>query len=108
MGRPLPLWKPSPEEPDTSWIDPLGCSIYRAAMIKFIILVNKLGQTRLARYFDEYEMKERVPMEAEIVRKCLARGDDQCAFLEYRDFKIVYRRYASLFFIFGIDEEENE
>ena len=46
-------------------------------MIKFVILVNKLGQTRLARYFEEYEMKDRVPMEADIVRKCLARGENQ-------------------------------
>ena len=30
----------------------------------------------------------------------------QCAFLEYRDYKLVYRRYASLFFIVGVDDEE--
>ncbi|OMP87894.1 AP-1 complex subunit sigma-2 [Diplodia seriata] len=31
-----------------------------------------------------------------------------CNFLEYKDTKIVYRRYASLFFIAGCDSEDNE
>ena len=30
----------------------------------------------------------------------------QCSFLEYKNHKIVYRRYASLFFIVGIDSQE--
>jgi hypothetical protein len=71
--------------------------------------------------------------EADIVRKCLMRGDQQvticgtaltpwadpasdqrnraipqCTFFEYRGYKIAYRRYASLFFIVGADEDENE
>ena len=31
-----------------------------------------------------------------------------CNVLEYRDIKIVYRRYASLFFIVGIQQGDNE
>lgn len=31
-----------------------------------------------------------------------------CNFLEYKDTKIVYRRYASLFFIAGCDSDDNE
>lgn len=31
-----------------------------------------------------------------------------CNVLEYKDFKVVYRRYASLFFIVGIDLSDNE
>lgn len=30
----------------------------------------------------------------------------QCSFVEHRNFKIVYRRYASLFFLVGVDAEE--
>ena len=30
----------------------------------------------------------------------------QCSFFEHREYKIVYRRYASLFFITGVDENE--
>jgi AP-4 complex subunit sigma-1 len=35
------------------------------------------------------------------VRKCLARADTQCSFVEHRNYKVIYRRYASLFFIVG-------
>lgn len=30
----------------------------------------------------------------------------QCSFVEHRDYKVVYRRYASLFFLVGLDAEE--
>lgn len=46
-------------------------------------------------------MPERVALESEIIRKCLSRSELQCSFLEYRGFKVIYRRYASLFFIVG-------
>lgn len=56
-------------------------------------------------------MAERTALESEIIRKCLSRSELQCSFLEYRGYKVVYRRYASLFFIVGTkpspDEEEN-
>jgi len=35
------------------------------------------------------------------VRKCLMRGEQQCSFLEFMGYKVIYRRYASLFFIVG-------
>ena len=46
-------------------------------------------------------MAERVALESEIIRKCLSRSELQCSFLEYRGHKVIYRRYASLFFILG-------
>lgn len=46
-------------------------------------------------------MAERVALESEIIRKCLSRSELQCSFLEYRGYKVIYRRYASLFFIVG-------
>lgn len=42
-------------------------------------------------------------LEGEVVRKCLTRIDRQCNFFSHRDVKVVYRRYASLYFIAGID-----
>ena len=143
--------------------------------IKFVLLVNKQGQTRLAKYTDSsLTTDERRALEAEIVRKCLTRVDKQvrfgeqgglclwllrcsackaaaqlqgstqssstaarqqcaavsaaaaagctaapqnssralhrlplqCNFVEHRSWKVVYRRYASLFFLVGIDDEE--
>jgi hypothetical protein len=31
-----------------------------------------------------------------------------CNFLEYKDQKLVYKRYASLFFVMGISKDDNE
>lgn len=46
--------------------------------IKFILLVNKQGQTRLAKYTDSrLPTEKRCAFEAEIVRKCLVRSDKE-------------------------------
>lgn len=71
-------------------------------------MVNKQGQTRLASYFSWYPIYERVALETEIIRRCLMRTEYQCSFLEYRGFKVVYRRYASLFFVVAVDGDESE
>merc|ERR1719517_355423 len=70
-------------------------------MISFLLMVNKQGQTRLSKYYEWLPMEERVALESEIIRKCLSRTEFQCSFLEYRGYKVIYRRYASLFFIVG-------
>ncbi|CAB9496791.1 AP-1 complex subunit sigma [Seminavis robusta] len=70
-------------------------------MISFLLMVNKQGQTRLSSYYEWLPMEERVALESEIIRKCLSRSELQCSFLEYRGYKVIYRRYASLFFIVG-------
>jgi AP-4 complex subunit sigma-1 len=37
-------------------------------MIKFILMVNKQGQTRLASYYEYFPIQERVALEAEVRR----------------------------------------
>mmetsp|Transcript_24802 Transcript_24802/g.43680 ORF Transcript_24802/g.43680 Transcript_24802/m.43680 type:complete len:144 (-) Transcript_24802:55-486(-) len=75
-------------------------------MICFILMVNKQGQTRLAQHYNFLSITERATLEAELVRKCLSRTESQCSFIEYRQYKVIYRRYASLYFIVGIEGEE--
>lgn len=82
-------------------------------MIEFVLLVNKQGQTRLAKYTDSSvervgDKETRLLREAEIVRKCLKRPDKDSNCVEHEGTRVVYRRYASLFFLVGIDKEENE
>ena len=50
--------------------------------IRFILMVNKQGQTRLSTYYEWLSMKERVALEAEIIRKCLSRSEFECSFVE--------------------------
>ena len=77
--------------------------------IKFILMVNKQGQTRLASYYKWLPVEHRIALESEIIRRCLWRSEYQCSFLEYRGYRIIYRRYASLFFVVAVDgDEENE
>ena len=76
--------------------------------VRFVLLVNKQGQTRLAHYNEIVPKAERRQIEGEMVRKCLTRSDKQCSIVEHRGMKVIYRRYASLFFIVGVDEHENE
>jgi AP-4 complex subunit sigma-1 len=76
-------------------------------MIQFIFLVNKQGQTRLAQYTTYKAIKERITLEGELVRKCLSRNENQCSFIEHRQYKVIYRRYASLYFIIGLDIDDD-
>jgi AP-4 complex subunit sigma-1 len=81
---------------------------YIAMTIQFVLLVNKQGQTRLAQYTNWMTIPERTALEGEVVRKCLQRRDHECSFVEHLQYKLIYRRYASLFFIVGVDGDENE
>ena len=75
-------------------------------MISFILMVNKQGQTRLAQYYNYMTISERATLEGELVRKCLSRTENQCSFLEHHQYKVIYRRYASLYFIIGLEDED--
>ncbi|KAK7153095.1 hypothetical protein R3I93_011103 [Phoxinus phoxinus] len=77
-------------------------------MIKFLLMVNKQGQTRLSKYYEQVELGKRAALEADMVRGCLARRKEECSFVEYKDYKLVYRQYAALFIVVGITENENE
>jgi len=71
-------------------------------------MVNKQGQTRLCQYYEYLTVRERIQLEGELIRKCLSRNENQCSFIEYRGYKIIYRRYASLYFIIGVDNSDDE
>uniref|UniRef100_A0A3B4G5F6 AP complex subunit sigma n=1 Tax=Pundamilia nyererei TaxID=303518 RepID=A0A3B4G5F6_9CICH len=75
-------------------------------MIKFVLMVNRQGQTRLSRYYHSVELSRRAALEADVVRYCLSRKKDQCSFVEYKDFKLVYRQYAALYIVVGITDSE--
>ncbi|XP_026142096.1 AP-4 complex subunit sigma-1 [Carassius auratus] len=77
-------------------------------MIKFLLMVNKQGQTRLSKYYEQVELGKRAALEADVVRGCLARRKEECSFVEYKDYKLVYRQYAALLIVVGVTENENE
>lgn len=47
-------------------------------------------------------------MEAEIHRLVVSRDRKYTSFIEFNHYKLVYRRYAGLFFTIAIDVNDNE
>ena len=76
--------------------------------IGFLLLLSKQGKVRLAKWYDNYSEKEKQRLVREITALIPLRKPKMCNVLEIEDQKLVYRRYASLFFIAGINSTENE
>ena len=77
-------------------------------MIHFITLFSRQGKIRLQKWYDVYPEKEKRKITKEITNTILARTQKMSNFLEWRDLRIVYKRYASLFFAFAISNDDNE
>ena len=77
-------------------------------MIHFIILFSRQGKIRLQKWYNVYSEKEKRKITKDISNTILARTTKMSNFLEWRNLKIVYKRYASLFFAFAISQEDNE
>ncbi|PUU75522.1 AP complex, mu/sigma subunit [Tuber borchii] len=76
--------------------------------IRYLVLLSRQGKVRLAKWFTTLSPKEKAKIVKDVTALVLARRTRMCNFLEYKDSKVVYRRYASLFFIAGIDSGDNE
>ena len=77
-------------------------------MIHFALLFSRQGKVRLSKYYKPYSQKERGKMVKEVTSQILARPSKLCNVVEHRNLKLVYRRYASLYFCLAVDDTENE
>jgi AP-2 complex subunit sigma-1 len=82
--------------------------------IRFILLQNRQGKTRLSKWYIPPPQTttsseiEKVRIEAEVHRLVTARDKKYTNFIEYNNYKLIYRRYAGLFFTIAVDINENE
>lgn len=76
-------------------------------MIKFFLIVNKRGCVRVLHTYDILNQEWKTS-QADILKRTFSRDNEQSSFFDFKDWKIVYRKYSSLYCIFGVDEEENE
>lgn len=79
-------------------------------MIHFLLLQNRQGRTRLSKYYTTtYTDQEKHSMQNDIFKLVVSRNSKHCNFIEYKsNYKIIYRRYAGLYFIYVVDSNDNE
>ncbi|XP_031269270.1 AP-1 complex subunit sigma-2-like [Pistacia vera] len=80
----------------------------RNTMIQFVFLISRQGKFRLTKWYSPYSQKERTKVIRELSGVILSRGPKLCNFVEWRGYKVVYKRYASLYFCMCIDQDDNE
>lgn len=76
--------------------------------IQFLLLLSKQGKVRLAKWYSHHDEATRRRLVREITALIPLRKPKMCNVVEIESQKIVYRRYASLFFIAGVDAGDNE
>ena len=76
--------------------------------MRFLILVSRQGKVRLTKWYRDVPKKEQVRTVRDVTSLVLARPSKQCNFVDYKGMKIVYKRYASLYFIASIEQDDNE
>ncbi|PWN38320.1 putative APS1-AP-1 complex subunit [Meira miltonrushii] len=76
--------------------------------LNWVLLISRQGKVRLAKWFTTMSPKAKSKITKDVTQLVLARRSRMCNFLEYKDTKVVYRRYASLFFVTGISQDDNE
>ena len=52
--------------------------------------------------------EEKIKIQNECYRTIILRDIKESNIIEYRNYKVVYKKYASLYFIMGVDSLENE
>lgn len=76
--------------------------------MRFLLLFSRQGRLRLQKWFMAIPEREKKKIIRDMMTMVLARPPRTCNFLQWKDLKIVYKRYASLYFCLGVEHEENE
>uniref|UniRef100_A0A7S1ZNB0 AP complex mu/sigma subunit domain-containing protein n=1 Tax=Trieres chinensis TaxID=1514140 RepID=A0A7S1ZNB0_TRICV len=74
----------------------------------FIVLMSRQGKIRLSEFFSSYSEAEKRRIIRDIAGEVLPRAPKMCNIIEKGEYKFVYRRYASLYFVAGVPQGMNE
>ncbi|XP_058490816.1 AP-1 complex subunit sigma-3a isoform X1 [Solea solea] len=77
-------------------------------MMRFLLLFSRQGKMRLQKWFMPLTEREKKKVMRDMMMLVLARPPRSSNFLQWRDLKIVYKRYASLYFCAALEEQDNE
>ncbi|CAL8342802.1 unnamed protein product [Arctogadus glacialis] len=74
----------------------------------FLLLFNRQSRLRLQKWFMPVSERFKRKVIRDMTMMVVGRPARSCNFLQWRDLKIVYKRYASLYFCVGMEAEDNE
>ncbi|GMH98414.1 hypothetical protein TrST_g1815 [Triparma strigata] len=77
-------------------------------MIRFFLLQNRQGKTRLSKWYFPIGESEKKRIEGNVHRMVVSRDKKYTNFIEHSTYKLIYRRYAGLFFTVAVDVTDNE
>ncbi|SBT35149.1 AP-1 complex subunit sigma, putative [Plasmodium ovale wallikeri] len=66
------------------------------AMIHFVLLISRQGKTRLAKWYIPLSQKEKAKIIRETSQITLNRTPKLCNFVEWREYKLVFKRYPQV------------
>lgn len=64
-----------------------------SVQMRFMLLFSRQGKLRLQKWYTATAERDKKKMVRELMQIVLARKPKMCSFLEWRDLKIVYKRY---------------
>ncbi|KAF7260901.1 hypothetical protein EG68_01958 [Paragonimus skrjabini miyazakii] len=83
-------------------------------MIRAVLIFNNYGKPRLMKFYEHYTEEQQQQILRETFQLVSRRDDDVCNFLEggtlvgEQDYRLIYRHYATLYFVFCVDSSESE
>ncbi|KAF0034052.1 hypothetical protein F2P81_014118 [Scophthalmus maximus] len=83
-------------------------------MIRAILIFNNHGKPRLSKFYEHYSEDTEQQIIRETFHLVSKRDENVCNFLEGgmliggSDYKLIYRHYATLYFVFCVDSSESE
>jgi len=77
-------------------------------MIRFFLLINRQGKVRLSKWYQVYNQQDKSRIVKDVSNQVISRKGKLCNVIDWRNSRIVYKRYASLYFVCCVDSEDNE
>ncbi|KAK9471941.1 AP complex, mu/sigma subunit [Dipodascopsis tothii] len=85
-------------------------------MINAVLIFNNVGLPRLTKFYTPIDLQMQQVLLTQLFQLVSTRTSTQCNFLtpppllssELDDIRVIYRHYATLYFVFVVDEQESE